>query len=75
MNQEFETGGYASCESETVSGRERKVYTITDKGREAFKVALDAWLAMAKCLQKCKPLVGGDFKEGSSCCDSNKDWC
>ena len=42
--REFEEGGYVTCESEVVSGRERRVYTLTDKGREAFEVGLDAWM-------------------------------
>ncbi|ONH84229.1 PadR family transcriptional regulator [Roseomonas mucosa] len=42
--REFEQGGYVTSEAEVVSGRERKVYTLTDKGREAFKVGLDAWM-------------------------------
>ncbi|OYX06395.1 MAG: PadR family transcriptional regulator, partial [Rhizobiales bacterium 32-66-8] len=31
--REFEEGGYVVSESEVVSGRERKVYTLTEKGR------------------------------------------
>ncbi|MFC4168953.1 PadR family transcriptional regulator [Teichococcus aestuarii] len=42
--REFEQGGYVTSESEVVSGRERKVYTLTDKGRDAFKVGLEAWM-------------------------------
>ncbi|ONG55936.1 PadR family transcriptional regulator [Pseudoroseomonas deserti] len=42
--REFEQGGYLTSESEVVSGRERKVYTLTDKGRDAFKVGLEAWM-------------------------------
>ncbi|QEK39328.1 PadR family transcriptional regulator [Candidatus Nesciobacter abundans] len=51
--REFEEGGYATCKSETVSGRGRKVYTITDRGLEAFQIGLSAWLKIAKCLGKC----------------------
>lgn len=42
--REFEQGGYLTSEAEVVSGRERKVYTLTDKGREAFRVGLGAWM-------------------------------
>ena len=42
--REFEQGGYVTSETDVVSGRERKVYTLTDKGREAFRVGLDAWM-------------------------------
>ncbi len=42
--REFEQGGYVTVHNETVSGRGRKVYTLTDKGREAFAVAVEAWM-------------------------------
>ncbi len=43
MLQEFERGEYMTSIIEVVSGRERKVYSLTDKGREAFEVAVEAW--------------------------------
>ncbi|HBP5148475.1 TPA: PadR family transcriptional regulator [Pseudomonas aeruginosa] len=45
--REFEQGGYVTAHTETVAGRGRKVYTLTDKGREAFTVAVDAWMEVA----------------------------
>ncbi len=48
--REFEEGGYVTSEAEIVSGRERKVYTLTDKGREAFKVAVGSWMEITQCL-------------------------
>ncbi len=42
--REFEQGGYVTAHSETVSGRERKVYTLTGKGHESFSVAVEAWM-------------------------------
>jgi DNA-binding PadR family transcriptional regulator len=42
--REFEQGGYVTAETSVVSGRERKVYTLTDKGRDAFRVGLEAWM-------------------------------
>ncbi|WP_206606977.1 MULTISPECIES: PadR family transcriptional regulator [Photorhabdus] len=45
--REFEQGGYVTAHTETVSGRGRKVYTLTDKGSEAFTVAVDAWMEVA----------------------------
>jgi PadR family transcriptional regulator, regulatory protein PadR len=48
--REFEEGGYVTSEAETVSGRERKVYTLTSKGRQAFKVAVEAWMEVTRCL-------------------------
>ncbi len=45
---EFEQGGYVTVHTETVSGRGRKIYTLTDKGREAFHVAVQAWIEVAE---------------------------
>ena len=42
--REFEQGGYVTSATEVVSGRERRVYTLTDKGRDAFRVGLGAWM-------------------------------
>jgi DNA-binding PadR family transcriptional regulator len=62
---EFEAGGYVTSRSETVSGRERKIYEITDKGREAFRVAAAAWLEVTGCLTgSCAPRKG---RAKSSC--------
>jgi DNA-binding PadR family transcriptional regulator len=43
MLKEFESGGYVTSQVVSVSGRERKVYTITEKGLEALSVAKDVW--------------------------------
>ena len=53
--KQFADGGYVTWETEVVSGRERKVYTITDLGREAFKVGMGEWTAIAECLACCRP--------------------
>lgn len=66
--KQFEDGGYVTCACEVVSGRERKVYTVTDKGRQAFKIALEEWMSITKCLQECGPLVDG-------CCDTQTGTC
>ncbi len=63
--REFEEGGYVTAEAEVVSGRERKVYTITDKGRAAFKVAVDAWMDVTRCLIASEKVACG---EAGSCC-------
>lgn len=41
--RELEAGGYVVAAAEVVGGRERKVYTLTEKGRRAFEVAVQAW--------------------------------
>jgi len=51
--KQFADGGYVTFKSEIVSGRERKIYAVTDKGRKAFKVALTEWTKITRCLQEC----------------------
>ena len=41
--REFERCGCVRCKTETVRGRERKVYTATPKGRKAMATGLDVW--------------------------------
>ena len=48
--KQFEQGGYVDGATEVVGGRERKVYSVTDKGRQAFQVARREWLSVAKTL-------------------------
>ena len=50
--REFEQGAYVTSHTETVSGRDRKVYTLTDKGREAFSVAVEAWMEVTEHITK-----------------------
>lgn len=51
---EFEAGGYLSSTTQVVQGRSRKVYELTDKGREAFQVAVSAWLDATDCIVASK---------------------
>ena len=51
--KQFAEGGYVTFKTEVVSGRERKIYSVTDKGREAFAVALGEWMKITRCLQEC----------------------
>ena len=48
--KEFEAGGYVTARDEVVSGRRRKVYAITEKGRTAFRVAVEAWSEVGACI-------------------------
>ena len=50
MLNEFEEGGYLISRVDVVQGRERKVYTLTKKGRLAFQTAVDAWLEATNCI-------------------------
>jgi PadR family transcriptional regulator PadR len=54
MLNEFEAGGYLISRVDIVQGRERKVYTLTRKGRDAFQTAVDAWLEATDCILASK---------------------
>ena len=64
--REFEEGGYVTSEAEIVSGRQRKTYTLTDKGREAFRVAVEAWMDVTRVLLETERVVQREVAEG--CC-------
>ncbi|SDL83296.1 Transcriptional regulator PadR-like family protein [Franzmannia pantelleriensis] len=59
---EFEAGGYLSSSNEVVQGRSRKVYALTEKGRDAFQVAVDAWLEATACIVESRRMAGGSVK-------------
>jgi DNA-binding PadR family transcriptional regulator len=63
--REFEEGGYLTAEITVVSGRQRKTYTLTEKGRTAFAVGVDAWLDVTRALVDTKRLVE---ESSSGCC-------
>ncbi|MCG7363000.1 PadR family transcriptional regulator [Roseomonas sp. ACRSG] len=65
--REFEQGGYLTSEAEIVSGRERKVYTLTDKGREAFKVGLEAWMDATAALTETDRAATARGKAKGAC--------
>lgn len=65
--REFEEGAYLTSASEVVCGRERKVYTLTAKGREAFKVAVEAWMDVTRCLIDSERMVNAEAPK-SDCC-------
>lgn len=67
--REFEEGGYVTSAAEIVSGRERKVYTLTDRGRSAFKVAVEAWMEITQCLIDSERVAGiGSGSSAPGCC-------
>lgn len=62
MLNEFEAGGYLSSTVEVVQGRSRKVYALTKRGREAFEVAVDAWLEATDCILESRRMTAGAAK-------------
>lgn len=67
---EFEAGGYLTAHTEVVQGRERKVYALTDQGRQAFQVAVEAWLEVTDCIVASKAVAGTTRRRrGGTACD------
>ncbi|OSQ48099.1 PadR family transcriptional regulator [Thalassospira alkalitolerans] len=74
---EFEAGGYMTSHLEVVQGRQRKIYDLTDKGRDAFKIATDAWmdvtqhiLAARDAPRKISPTLSNPQSPSkATCCD------
>ena len=66
--REFEAGGYLTADLQIVSGRERKVYALTEKGRDAFRVAVEAWMEITSCLAASERLIQDGTSSGSGCC-------
>lgn len=60
---EFEAGGYLESETAVVQGRERKIYSLTNKGRQAFQVAVDAWLEATDCIVASKHAAEASLKQ------------
>jgi PadR family transcriptional regulator, regulatory protein PadR len=50
--KELAEGGYCVCEVERQGGRQRKVCELTDKGRDALRLAADAWSAVLPSLER-----------------------
>ncbi len=67
--KEFEEGGYVTSEAEVVQGRQRKTYTLTTKGRDAFRVGLEAWMDVTRTLIETDQQITQITKrEGTGCC-------
>lgn len=68
--REFEEGGFVTYATEVVTGRERKVYTLTDKGQDALRVAIDAWMEITDALVDADKVVArNDTELAGACCD------
>ncbi|WP_246527080.1 PadR family transcriptional regulator [Plastoroseomonas hellenica] len=66
--REFETGGFLTAEATTVQGRQRRVYTLTEAGRDAFRVALDAWMEATAALRDTgRAFAAVDRERAKSC--------
>jgi DNA-binding PadR family transcriptional regulator len=65
--REFEQGGYVTAHTEMVQGRQRKIYAITDRGRAAFQVAVEAWMEVTQCLIQNECVAGESGASGTTC--------
>lgn len=50
----FEKEEYLTSEKQTVNGRKRNIYKLTDKGIKAYKVGINAWQETANVLLEAK---------------------
>jgi len=66
--REFEAGGYVTARREVVGGRERRVYSLTARGREAFRVGVAAWMEATRCLLETAPAAADRPETGLSRC-------
>ncbi len=71
---EFEAGGYLISRPEIVQGRKRKVYALTDKGRDAFLIATEAWMEVTQHIVASRDMATEpDFQspslDGGTCCE------
>jgi PadR family transcriptional regulator, regulatory protein PadR len=65
--REFEQGGYVTAHTEMVHGRQRKVYAMTERGRVAFQVAVEAWMEVTQCLVQHQCVVAEAPAAGPCC--------
>lgn len=74
--RDFEAGGYVTRADVVVGGRERKVYTLTDKGRDALRTALIAWAEASQALESAsRDLFPDGISEPSAaaeCCSTSR---
>jgi PadR family transcriptional regulator, regulatory protein PadR len=64
--RQYEQGGYVTCRSQVVSGRTRRVYTLTRRGVRAFKVAMEAWMEVTEALGDSAALAASGRRDGAS---------
>ncbi|WP_223115485.1 PadR family transcriptional regulator [Luteimonas suaedae] len=68
MLADFESDGCLRSHLETVQGRERKVYALTERGRDAFRTAVAAWLEATDCILASKAAAAPRRSEQDGCC-------
>ncbi len=67
--KELEKNGYIVCEMESTGERKRKVCSLTDKGRTAFRSAAQAWTQALPQIESAIHSAGV-----TECCDTREQW-
>jgi PadR family transcriptional regulator, regulatory protein PadR len=68
--REFQVGGFVTVTEEVVQGSQRRVYELTDAGRAAFRVALEAWMEATRALQDTERSFAA--ADGARCAPSDR---
>ncbi len=55
--------------SNTEGGRQRKIYTLTPKGKKTYKIALEAWRSTLPYIYKAIDFEYVDEESEEACCD------
>lgn len=55
--------------SNTKGGRQRKIYTLTPKGKKTYKIALEAWRSTLPYIYKAIDFEYVDEEGEEACCD------
>lgn len=55
--------------SNTEGGRQRKIYTLTPKGKKTYKIALEAWRSTLPYIYKAIDFEYVDEEDEEACCD------
>lgn len=67
--REFERVGLVTSRVDVTGKRERKVYTLTEKGYEAYQVATQAWGKAAKHILREVSKDSSGLAKGTECCN------
>lgn len=55
--------------SNTEGGRQRKIYTLTPKGKKTYRIALEAWRSTLPYIYKAIDFEYVDEEREEACCD------
>ncbi|MCH8109545.1 MAG: PadR family transcriptional regulator [Chloroflexi bacterium] len=66
--KEMESDGYIECVPEVIGGRKRKVCHLTEKGRDAYRVAARVWAGVLPYLQQSVREAGVEPSLADDCC-------